>query len=132
MKEYFKGAIGRSYEKVLFNNKLDPDNKQTICKEVLAHYPVVIYTRKDFFLMAALNEKIGIFKAAGLVEFWHFQNYDGRELTFQEPNSPKRLTTDHLMGCFQTLMFGCAVSLIIFLLELFVRKSQSCISREVL
>lgn len=84
--------------------------------------PVVIYTRKNFYLIDALNDLIESIKAAGLFDFWTFEEVDNDFLKQKDTSVPKVLTTFHLIGCFHVLLTGCLVSLLIFLCELLVHK----------
>lgn len=68
----FKGAILRSLNSILYSNQLNYANQKMItfiCKEHFMSIPVVIFTRKNFYLLESINEKISIFQAAGLIEF---------------------------------------------------------------
>ena len=88
-----------------------------ICKEVIVTIPVVIYTRKDFYLLEELNERIGIIKNSGLIDFWNFQEtYQVNDKTSAVEN--KKLTMDDLIGCFQILIFGLIASFASFVIEI--------------
>lgn len=116
---YYKGVYANSLFKALYLNQVSPkDSRYNICKEPYSTYPIVIYAKKNFYLIDALNEKISLMQAAGLIEFWYYQDLDIRYLvtTFTEPL--KTLTMKHLGGCFQILFFGLALSFLAFILEL--------------
>lgn len=91
----------------------------------------MIYSKKNFYLLDALDEKIDILKAAGLIEFWHFQDVDKRFLNVKEPKDPKVLTTKHLMGCFHILFFGCVASFMVLLFELLLTKMKTRVIKSV-
>lgn len=115
----FKGAYIRSLTMTLYNNQIsDKNSRFKICKEALMTTPVVIYTRKDFYLLDSFNEKIEIFKAAGLIDYWNFKNIDKKHLNYEETTNRKVLNLHHLFGCFQVLISGLIFSLIAFILEL--------------
>lgn len=78
--------------------------------------PIVIYTKKDFFLVNEIDNEIEIFKSAGLIEFWDFKSND-HKVTGSMLNP---LTLDHLNGSFQILLIGSVVSLIVFVMELLI------------
>src|SRR4051812_41287435 len=49
---FFKGAIGRSYPRLLYMNQLSSQDDQLFyCRDVLLTMPVVIYTKKSFYLL---------------------------------------------------------------------------------
>lgn len=117
----YKGVYAEALFKALYVNQQAPkDHRYNICKEKFVTLPLVIYSQKDFYLLDALNEKIDILKSSGLIEFWFFQELDIR---FLEPTFSKQrkvLTMKHLIGCFQILFIGLALSSIVFGLELAV------------
>lgn len=119
----FKGAYPQTLLRTLYDNQLGSEvSRLSFCKEAFTSIPIVIYTRRDFFLRNAMNTKIEMVKAAGLVEFWHFKDIDKRMLNFKPVNYPKVLTMSQLKGCFYILLFGYLISGNIFLLELFLTK----------
>lgn len=91
-------------------------------KTPLASIPIVAYTRKNFFLLDALNKKIDCFKAAGLIDYWFFNDYNLANATAKTFEGPKQLTVDKLAGCFKILSFGCGVSFVVFIIELVAQK----------
>lgn len=82
---------------------------------------MVIYVKKDFYLLDALNEKIEILKAAGLIDFWHFQHVNKGILKAKNYLLPKVLKLGQLAGSFQILTFGCIVSCFIFICEVSIK-----------
>lgn len=86
---------------------------------------VVIYVKKDFYLLDALNEKIELLKAAGLIEFWNSQDIDEHFLKTKDSNHPKVLTLKRLLGCFHILAFGHGFSFIIFLIEIISNRCET-------
>lgn len=87
--------------------------------------PIVIYTRKNFYLLKAINEKIEIFKAAGLIDYWYSLSF-AKDFSKREAHPPKILTLRHLSGSFQVLAGGCLVSLMVLMCELIVIKYKVC------
>lgn len=69
--------------------------------------------------MKSINEKIELLKENGLINFWHLQDVGARYLNPQthKDNFPKILNLETLMGCFQILIIGNAISCIVFFLE---------------
>lgn len=80
-------------------------------------FPVVIYSRKDFYLLDSLNEKIEELKAAGLMDYWHFKAVDGRFLKLDAFQDPAVLKLRSFLGCFQVLSCGFIASLLVFMAE---------------
>ena len=120
--ENLKIASGRPYENAVYTNmNLPPHEKVRLCRDPLRTFSVVIYTRKNFFLLDAMNEKIGMLKASGLIGLWHFQNF-GVERKIPESSFPRQLTTEHLMGCFYILFIGCGISFLTFLIEMSINS----------
>lgn len=109
-----KGAIGRAVARILYANQNSPlAERYTICKDILMMMPAVIYTRKDFYLMEVINEKIQYFKAAGLVNYWHFH-----VKKLDDGSVPRRvLNFQDLSGAFQILLYGCCSSFLVFIME---------------
>lgn len=129
----FKGAYGQSLIRILYFDQISPNRKKgrfKICKEIFLTIPVVIYTKKNFYLLDALNEKIDILKASGLIDFWHFQDIDERLLNVKETRDPKVLTINHLSGCFQILFLGYFASFVVFAFELLLVKVRKASDRD--
>lgn len=121
----FKGAFARSLRMVLYENKISPKSSQKkICKEVFMILPVVIYTRKNFFLLHSLNRKLEFLKQAGLIDHWQIRYANEEALNYKEQRYPRVLELHHLQGCFHVLLFGCFVSFIFFMLEIIVHRNS--------
>lgn len=116
----YKAAYGISLLELLYLNQLKmKDSRYKICKQVLLTVPVVIYTRKDFFLIDALGSKVEKMKAAGLVEFWLFRDVDKDFLNYKGKTPPVVLTIARLTGCFQILLIGLTIASVVFVFEYF-------------
>lgn len=103
---------------VLYSNQVAAKEKRnTICNEVFANVPMVIYTRKHFFLLDELNMNIELLKAAGLIDFWYFQFIDKKFSKSPEKARPIVLTLVQFQGCFGIFLSGIAISLIVFMIE---------------
>jgi hypothetical protein len=88
--------------------------------------PLVIYTQKDFYLNDEINDLLGQFKAAGLIDFWRYQDLEKKIIDDGNRNQPMLLTLHQLFGSFEVLAFGCLIGFLVFLLELFRgRKSMT-------
>lgn len=115
---FFKGAVVRSAATTLYINQNSPkEDRFKICKEIMMTIPIVMYTKKDFYLLDAINLKIHHLKAAGLVEFWHSQSINVGLLNVKNSNQPKVFSLEKLQGCFTILFYGSFLSLIVFLIE---------------
>lgn len=103
------------------NNAKHRNYHYKICDDVVVMIPVVIYSQKDFYLLEALNKKIEMLKAAGLIEFWHFQDF-GRKVSDVPKKSsyPAVLTFTQLIGSFQLLLLGYISSAIVWLVEILI------------
>ncbi|KAL7016997.1 hypothetical protein ACKWTF_010216 [Chironomus riparius] len=96
-----------------------------ICRENFMAVPIVIYTRKNFYLLKAMNRKIETLNAAGLIEYWYSLSFM-QDLSSHEVNPPKMLTFDHLSGCFEIWTGGCLVSFLSFIAEwMFIRWKKA-------
>lgn len=114
----YKGTVGQSLARLIYYFAISGSNlRRQVCKEIVYKAPIVIYTRKNFYLLDEINEKIGLFQSAGLILFWHSQYVD-LQFQLKETNPPKVLTVDHLIGCFYVLLVGCALSIICLILEI--------------
>ena len=122
----FKGAFLRSLTATLYVNEINYRTNVKvfrICKEHYMSIPIVIFARKNFYLLEAINKNLLQFQAAGLVEHWHSQAIDKRFLNIQPPTAPKTATFYHLSGCFYLLVLGLLVSFTIFILEISFQKA---------
>ena len=115
-----KNAIFEVYSELIYQFINKNLTSLQICREPYITIPTVIYTKKDFYFLQALNEKIEELKGTGLIEYWfsmQFVKEFGRD-----DDSPKILTLNHLSGCFLILAGGCFISFIAFILELIIFK----------
>lgn len=93
--------------------------KLNILDDIFMTIPNVIYTRKNFFLLDIFNEKIELFKSAGLLQFWHYKKRLAPEPRTQTKKQPRVLTMERLNGCFYILMCGTALGFLSLILELY-------------
>lgn len=123
----FKGTYGRPILKVLFTNQnTSRDLQPVICRDVWLTVPVVIHTRRNFFLLQKLSEKIELLKSSGLIEMWRFRTFT--QLPTKVDNHPRTLSFQHLAGCFQIWLFGCGVGVAVFVIELAMKlRRQSLV-----
>lgn len=114
----FKGALGRTYTKLVYQNLQMPLEKRFhFCKEVLLNIPIVMYTRKNFFLVDELNEALEAFRTAGLIGKWYNDDLKLDSRNEKELIGPKTITLHDVFGSFQILSFGLIASFIVFIAE---------------
>lgn len=87
-----------------------------MCRERLLNIPIVIYTKKNFFLLHEINEKLRAMKTAGLIEYWHSQQFS-KDLSKHATKRPKVLKMTHLYGSFQVWASGCVMGIMVFTCE---------------
>jgi hypothetical protein len=116
----FKGALLRSLTATLYVNQLNYNNSNIfhVCKEKFMTIPVVIYARKDYYLIDEINEKILILQAAGLTEYWNTQTVDKKFFKVIATSSPITINMTHLFSCFIVWLFGLSFASIAFITEL--------------
>lgn len=117
---FFKGAYARSLHTVQYENFLLPENlRNEYCKEIFMTIPSVIYSRKNFFLLHSLNVKLEMLKNGGFISYWQHRFSDEKKYArAQQQQNAKAMEFHQLLGCFQILLIGCAMSICVFLLEL--------------
>lgn len=117
----FKVAFAEEYTISVYDNQMSPkDQRNKICKEIFLTIPIVVYTRRDFFLLSAMNKKIEDFKTAGLINFWISEDLNMEIMKKIDPTYPRVLTLAQLIGGFQLLLFGCLISFVVFIVEILV------------
>lgn len=131
----FKGAMFRSLTGLQYNNQVNYNKTRSIaCKEIFMMLSVVIYVPKNFYLTEALNEKIAIFQAAGLIEHWHSQIIDPRYLKPPESKEPSGIKVEYLSGCFCMWIISCLIAFVVFVIEAlrwrFTKNSEVDIVKE--
>lgn len=128
----FKGVCVRSLTRILYVNQMRPLNKRfKICKEIFLTVPVVIYTRKNFYLLDEINSKISLLSSSGLNEYWLYQDVDKEFLNYREAKTRQSLTLENLSGSFHIVLIGSVISFVVFLTELLVFKVKACVGERV-
>lgn len=88
-------------------------------KEYLFDVQIVNYCPKYFYLVDPLNEKIGILKAAGVINVWMERFIDKSYIkTKQGKTRAKIMNIQQLAGGFQILIIGILISTLIFTVEM--------------
>jgi hypothetical protein len=87
-----------------------------ILNEIISINPVVLYFRKNHFLIDSFNEKLSLYRSAGLIEFF-ITLYIKKSFASNDQPGPKVLTLYDLSGGFKVWLFGLAIATAVFLLE---------------
>lgn len=101
------------------NEQKDRKFKNIFCKERLMTIYMVAYLRKNYYFTEIVNEKIGLFHAAGLIFVW-----DKRSSTIaaggkaDEGDVRKPISLKNLEGIFMIYLFACLGSLVLFIAEI--------------
>lgn len=116
---------------IIFMNQQNYKNfTYTVLKEYLLDVQIVFYFPKNFYLVESMNEKMGVLKAAGLVNLWMERYIDKSYLKIKrQKTQPKIMNIQQLSGGFQILVIGLTISIFMFTLELLAKslKLQSSI-----
>jgi hypothetical protein len=88
-----------------------------ICKEAYNSIPMVMYTKKNFYLLDSINDKIESLKASGIINYWYFRPLQDKSL-FHLNKIQKALNLKNLFSCFQVLLFGYFLSSLILAIEI--------------
>lgn len=124
----FKGAYGQSLLLTIYDNRVSAkDARNRICTEVIYNLPCVIYTQKDFYLLDAINEKIGILHSSGILPLitsflLDLKYVDEKFVSNEENRSATTLTLPQVFGCFELLLFGISISFVAFLIEISIAR----------
>lgn len=106
-------------EILLINQKNEYNYTFKFCKERVMGISIVMYFRKNFFLIPAVNKVIRNLVSGGIIEYWHNLYIDEKFLHEKVITSrPKVMTFSHLVGCFQLWACGCFIAAVSFLIEL--------------
>lgn len=117
------GALLRSYTGALYSNQLNFNKTiSLLCKQIFMMFPVVMYVQKDFYLTEAIDEKIQLLQAAGLIEYWHSEIIDPRFMKKQESKQPRGIKLEYISGCFYIWIISCTASLLTFFGEIIMGR----------
>lgn len=120
----FNGAVCSSLDEVVYLNQKNFRNFTLhVSSEYLKTSSVVFLFPKKSFLVKAFNDKIGILKAAGLIDFWISKHMDSKYVKIKEELSgPKTMKFIQLRGIFFIWFGGCIFGLMFLALEIFRSK----------
>jgi hypothetical protein len=88
-----------------------------ILKETVIVNPIVLYLRKNHFLVQSFNKKLSLFKSAGLIDFF-VSKFAGRRSKTDQSRNLKILTLFELSGAFKVWLFGLAIAAMTFVIEI--------------
>lgn len=116
----FKGGIVQPLLEVIYLNQQNYKNfTYQVLKEYLFDVQIVNYFPKNFYLVEPMNDKIGILKAAGLVNLWMERFIDKSYIKIkQQKTNAKTMKIQQLFGGFQVLIIGVLLSTFVFGLEI--------------
>lgn len=120
----FEAAMVSGLNEILILNQENEYNFTfKFCKERVMGIPIVIYFKKNYFLIPAINKVISNLNSAGLIEKWHYNYIDKRYLKENDdPVGPKVITLDNLIGCFQLWACGCVFGAVCFVGEIIYHR----------
>lgn len=123
----FNGGVVSTDDIVMkFNKNYHKSFTLKVLEEVITSLPIVIYFRKNSYLVKTFDEKLGAIKSAGLVSYWteiHLQPQFSKLKDVKV--GPKKITVKTLKGAFQIIASGLLLSFLVFVFELvsnFIRK----------
>lgn len=127
----FKGAILTSKDHLAYRNiQSYPNRYYNHAPEVIFGNNLVIYLNKNSCLTSRIDSYIVRLVSAGLIDIWAAKYIDKSFLKRKFSDEAKALKYSQLIGAFQLLFVGLAVSLAAFLVENFHRFYGNKTSRR--
>jgi hypothetical protein len=120
----FKASYSATLTNVLYEelqNSLNPH--YVVCQEPFRMRSIVIYSRRDFYLLEKINLKIEDFKSGGLIKFWNDQQYYKLK-SITEQNQLESLNLEHFHGTFGIFCCGMIGSFGVFLIESLLKRAN--------
>lgn len=106
-----------------YKNDLQDKNVTNIfCKEDLMTISMVAYLPKHSYLTEVVNEKIGIFHTAGLIDIWDRHSKSVAHRLANEEDNRKAITISDLKAIFMIYLMASGVSILMFVWEI-IHKS---------
>jgi hypothetical protein len=119
----FKGAYGLTMTQIRYFNKVKtPSFPVKVCKNIIITTPIVVYTTKEFYLLDSLNEKIDLFKSAGLIDFWLYRYISKENFEDNTTQHQRVLKLNQLVAAFYIWLSGCILSVTTFVIELIIHR----------
>lgn len=122
----FKGGIIQPLlEVILLNQQNYKDFTFRVLEEYLFDIQVVFYFPKNFYLVESIDAKIGILKAAGLVNLWMERYIDKSYIKISDGKTmAKTMSIQQLFGGFEVLIIGLSLAILIFCLEILSKRRK--------
>lgn len=119
----FSGAVCSSLDEIVYLNQKNFNNFSFhISNEYLKTSPVVFYFPKNSFLVDVVDEKMGLLKTAGLIDFWISKHMDLKYIKGRATETkPSRLSFQKLRGIFIIWLIGCLFGFIVFITEFLLK-----------
>lgn len=127
----FKGSLLHTASLIDYKNGLENRTKSIFCKEYLMTVAMVAYLRKNFYLTDIVNEKIGIFHAAGLIGFWDRRSKTAIERHATVSDEQKPITFNNLEGMFVVYLYACGASIMCWLAEIILNFMKGSVAGRV-
>lgn len=124
-----KQAVLASYTDLMYRMHNATTVRVKILNEALITFPVIILTRKNYYLLRALNEKIENLKASGLIGFWYRNSLNSNLKVHIEERS-ESLSLEQLSGCFEILCVGTGIGVVFLILEFIFFRLNSRRQRQ--
>lgn len=116
----FKGGVIQPLLEVIYANQLNYKNHTfNVLQEYLLDVQIVFYFPKSFYLTKPIDLKIGVLKAAGLVNLWMERYIDRSYIKIKQlKTKAKIMNIQQLSGGFQILVLGLTIATVAFISEL--------------
>lgn len=126
----FKGALMHTSSLIIHKNGLKNKTYTNLfCKEYLMTVSIVAFLPKNFYLTEVINEKIGIFHSAGLIEIWDKRSGAKLVEPISEKSEKKPVSVKDLKGIFAIYLIACALSIFCFCVEKTVKIFKKQIAK---
>lgn len=114
----FKGSLMHTASLIEYKNSLENRKQSIFCKQYLMTVAMVAYLRKNFYLTEIMNEKIGLFHAAGLIGFWDRRSKTSVVRPAKKNDGRQPITLKNLEGMFIAYLYVCGASVVIWIGEI--------------
>lgn len=119
----FMGALMHTGSLLMYNNGLKDRNFTNVfCKEDFMTISMVAYLPKNSYLTEVVNEKIGLFHNAGLIDIWDRRSQNTAHKRAEVDDSLKRLTVSDLRAIFMLYLMALPLSGVAFIGEILCEK----------
>lgn len=100
-------------------SKVDTERCKILPEPLLTNQ-IVLFFRKNHFLVDRVDDTIGLFKASGLNDYWISQYLKKSKVLIL--NTTKVMTIRSLSGIFLILIFGLFLATFVFAFEILYRR----------